>query len=102
MAKEKEPVSEFEQARKRLNSYFGCESDFFVKPLPALEWAIRENEDFAFLSYWTTDGKKVEAVIVKKGGEPMIYQTKEYTMVVAIDCVKIGFIFRNEKKLAGA
>lgn len=102
MAKEKGPVAEFEQARKKLNTYFGCDSDFFVKPLPELEWAVRLEEDFAFLSYWTADEKKVDAVIVKKGGEPMIYRTKEYTMVVAIDCVKIGFIFRNEKKQAKA
>ena len=97
MAKEKGPVVDFEQARKRLNSYFGCDSDFFVKPLLEYEWAVRQDEDFAFLSYWTEEGKKVDAVIVKKGGEPMIYRTKEYTMVVAIDCVKIGFIFRNGK-----
>ena len=30
----------------------------------------------------------------------MIYKTKEYTMVVAIDCVKIGFVFRNGKNIA--
>ncbi len=29
----------------------------------------------------------------------MIYETKDYTMVVAIDCVKIGFIFRNGKHI---
>ena len=46
------------------------------------------------------DPEKVDAVIVKKGGEPMIYKTKDYTMVVAIDCVKIGFVFRNGKKVA--
>ena len=97
MAKEKGPVMDFVQARKRVDQYFGCEGDFFIKPLLALEWAIREDEDFAFLCYWTEEGKKVEAVVVKKGGAPMIYRTKEYTMVVAIDCVKIGFIFRNEK-----
>ncbi len=99
MAKEKGPVVEFEQARKRINSYFGCDGDFFVKPLMDLEWAVKDNEDFAFLSYWTEEGKKVDAVIVKKGGEPMIYTKKEYTMVVDIDCVKIGFIFRNSKKI---
>ena len=97
MAKEKGPVVDFEQARKRLNGYFGCDSDFFVKPLLDYEWAVRQDEDFAFLSYWTEDGKKVDAVVVKKGGEPMIYKTIDYTMVVAIDCVKIGFIFRNGK-----
>lgn len=99
MAKEKEPVLEFEQARKQINAYFGCEGDFFVKPLLDFEWAVREEEDFAFLSYWTGEGKKVDAVVVKKGGEPMIYKTKEYTMVVAIDCVRIGFIFQNGKNL---
>ena len=97
MAKEKGPVMDFEQARKRINSYFGCDGDFFVKPLLDFEWTLREDEDFTFLCYWTKEGKKVDAVVVKKGGAPMIYRTKDYTMVVAIDCVKIGFIFRNGK-----
>ena len=52
---------------------------------------------FTFLCYWTDEGKKIDAVVVKKSGTPMIYKTKDYTMVVAIDCVKIGFIFRNGK-----
>lgn len=97
MAKEKGPVADFVQTRKRINAYFGCEGDFFIKPLLELEWAVREDEDFTFLCYWTTEGKKVDAVVVKKSGTPMIYKTKDYTMVVAIDCVKIGFIFRNGK-----
>ena len=97
MAKEKGPVMDFVQTRKRINDYFGCEGDFFIKPLLDFEWAVREDEDFTFLCYWTGEGKKVDAVVVKKSGTPMIYQTKDYTMVVAIDCVKIGFIFRNEK-----
>ena len=86
MAKEKGPVADFVQTRKRINDYFGCEGDFF-----------REDEDFTFLCYWTDEGKKIDAVVVKKSGTPMIYKTKDYTMVVAIDCVKIGFIFRNGK-----
>lgn len=95
----KEPVLDFEQSRKRVADYFGCDRDFFLKPLLDLEWAIKGEEDFHFLSYWTAEGKKIDAVIVKKGGEPMIYETKDYTMVVAIDCVKIGFIFRNGKHI---
>ena len=97
MAKEKGPVADFVQTRKRINDYFGCEGDFFIYPLLDFEWAVREDEDFTFLCYWTTEGKKIVAVVVKKSGTPMIYKTKDYTMVVAIDCVKIGFIFRNGK-----
>ena len=97
MAKEKGPVADFVQTRKRINDYVGCEGDFFIYPLLDFEWAVREDEDFTFLCYWTTEGKKIDAVVVKKSGTPMIYKTKDYTMVVAIDCVKIGFIFRNGK-----
>lgn len=101
MAKAMEPVLEFERSRKRVAAYFGCGEDFFLKPLSELEWAVRQDEDFTFLSYWTKEGKKVDAVVVKKGGAPLIYKTKDYTMVVAIDCVKIGFIFSNEKEQTG-
>ena len=40
MAKEKEPVLEFDKARKRVNDYFGCEGDFFIKPILNLEWVV--------------------------------------------------------------
>lgn len=97
MAKGKEPIQDYIQTCKRVNDYFRCDGDFFLNPLLDLEWTIREDEDFSFLCYWTKEGKKVEAVVVKKGGEPIINATKEYTLVVAIDCVKIGFVFRNSK-----
>ena len=97
MVEEKEPVLEFEQSKKRVAAYFGCDGDFFLKPLLGLDWTVRQDEDFTFLSYWMDAGKRVDAVVVKRNGSPMIYRTKEYTMVVAIDCVKIGFIFCNEK-----
>ena len=45
----KEPVLDFEQSRKRVADYFGCDGDFFLKPLLDLEWAIKGEEDFFFL-----------------------------------------------------
>ena len=44
MAKEKGPVADFVQTRKRINDYFGCEGDFFIHPLLDFEWAVREDE----------------------------------------------------------
>ncbi len=94
-----EPVLAFAECQKQVAEYFGCDGDFFIKPLLNLEWAIKEEDDFHFLSYWTAEGKKTDAVVVKRGGKPMVYQTQAYTMVVAIDCVKIGFIFQNHKNI---
>lgn len=96
--KQTDLVLEFEESRKRVAKYFGCDEDFFLKPLLQLKWAIKNEEDFHFLSYWSENGKKTDAVIVRKNGIPMVYHVEDYTMVVAIDCVKIGFIFANEKK----
>ena len=95
----KEPILAYEQSIERLVEYFGCDSDFFMKLLLHCEWTVKEDGDFYFLSYWTEEGKKTDAVVVKKAGEPLLYKGKEYTMVVAIDCVKIGFIFRNDKEI---
>lgn len=95
----KDLVLKFIQSADELTKHFGCEGDFFLKPLTNLEWAIRDEEDFHFLSYWGEDGKKIEAVVVRKNGEPLIFREKSYTMVVAIDCVKIGFIFKSDKEM---
>lgn len=78
---------------------FGCENDFFLKPLIDLEWTIKSTEDFSILSYWDSNDKKIEAIIVRKNLEPLIFEYSGYTMVIAIDCVKIGFIFKSDKKL---
>ena len=82
MTKDKEPILQFERSKQDVMDYFGCEGDFFVKPQLELEWAVWQDEDFTFLCYWTEDGKKIDAVVVKKGGAPMIYKAEEYTMVV--------------------
>ena len=76
--------------------HFKCDDDFFIKPLESLKWAVKEEDDFSFLIYWTSEDKRNTAVIVKKNGSSMIYKADTYTMVIAIDCVKTAFIFSNE------
>ncbi len=83
-------------SKKELMQHFQCNDDFFIKPLESLKWAVKEDEDFSFLIYWTNDNKRNTAVIVKKNGNSMIYKADTYTMVIAIDCVKTAFIFSNE------
>ena len=91
-------VLEFERVKKSLMKYFKCPDDYFVKILGDSEWSISENDGMYFLSYWEED-KRNNAVIVKKNEEPLIYKTKAETMVIAIDCIKIAFVFKNHKKV---
>lgn len=98
MIKGKRSVEDYIQARREVLEYFQCEGDFFIKPLMDANWAIQNNGDYQILSYWLDDGKRTDAIIVKKGGVPLIYKTWEHVMVVGIDCVKIGFVFRKKNK----
>ncbi len=99
MTKDGDAVQQFIQTQKQVLDFFQCEGDFFIKPLMEYEWTVCSTEDFYFLSYWTKPNKKINAVIVKRNGVPMVYQKREYTMVVAIDCVKIAFVFRNNRRV---
>jgi len=90
-------VADYISLNSRLFKYFGCDEEFFVKPLLDYNWAVKREDEFCFLSYWTEGEKVNNAVVVKKGGEPMVYKTDDYTMVIGIDCVKIGFVFSNDK-----
>jgi|GEM_PF-530622 len=83
-------------AKKELMKFFGCADDFFIKAFDGCKWMIKNDEDFSFLIYWGKDEKRHDAVIVKKNGSPMLFKAGKYTMVIAIDCVKIAFIFENE------
>ncbi|MCI8629868.1 MAG: hypothetical protein HFE57_10335 [Firmicutes bacterium] len=98
MTKDRDVVQEWIQTQNEVLQFFQCEGEFFIKPLD-YEWTIRHTEDFYFLSYWIRKNKRVDAVIVKKNGLPMVYRKREYTMVVAIDCVKIAFVFRNSQQI---
>lgn len=79
--------------------FFGCSDNYFIKPLLDSKWSIKANDDFQILSYIDSNKKAADAVIVKKSGEPMIFAKDKYTLIVAIDCVKIAFIFENSNMI---
>ena len=86
-------------ARKQLMDYFGCGGDYFLKIMAGSEWNASPDDALPMLRYREgKGGAVVSAVIVKKDGAPLIYPAKRLTMVIAIDCVKIGFIFNNGDK----
>ncbi|MGL4790331.1 MAG: hypothetical protein ACRCW1_02885 [Anaerotignaceae bacterium] len=95
----KELINNYVTAQKELFKYFNCNDEYFLKTMQTAMWNIKNEGDFYFLYYWEQDEKRKEAVVVKKNGEPQIFKTAEYTMVIGIDCVKIGFVFKNENKV---
>ncbi len=96
MLESSEFVHNFISSQKNLMQYFGCDGDFYIKPLINFNWAVKNDDDFSILSYWDNNDKRIDAVVVKKGGQPMVYKKDDFTMVIGIDCVKLAFIFKTE------
>ncbi len=94
-----ETVMKYMQSKDRLMKYFGCKENYFIKPLPNAEWQIEDSNDFPILSYSVNGEPKIDALICKKNGKPLIFSTKGYTMVIAIECIKIAFVFKNDKRI---
>ena len=94
----KDFVKDFVLSEEQIYKYFACDEKFFIKPFITNKWTIKSEGDFHFLYYWLEDEKRVDTIIVKKDGQPMVFKTDKYTMVIGIDCVKIGFIFHNQNK----
>lgn len=93
-----ELISEYIKVKKSLFDSFNCTEDYFIKNLKQLKWIISSVDDWYIVSYWEKKSDKeikTDVVIVKKNGEPQVFETKEYTMIIGIQCVKIAFIFYN-------
>ncbi len=99
MTRQYEPILAFLQCSQDILNYFHCPGDFFIKPLLDSEWVITKSEDYHFLSYWLGDDQKMECVVVMKRNKPLIFTRGRYTMIIAIDCVKIAFIFLNKYQI---
>lgn len=98
-----ELVAEYIKTKKLLMDSFECSDDYFIKNAEQCKWTISNSDNWCIVSYWETKENhkeiKNDVVVVKKNGRPQIFKTEKYTMVIAIQCVKIAFIFDNKKRI---
>ena len=89
-------IRDYINSKYAIMNKFGCNDDYPLKPLTGKKWAVNGDEGIFFLSIWDDDGEKLDYAVAKKNGEPLIYKNRDYSMIIAIDCVKIAFLFRND------
>jgi len=95
----KAEIEQFINSKKTLMQMFKCRDDYFIKSLVDLEWALRTDEGVTFLTYWNDSNNKVNLVVTRKNGNPQIYKNGQYTLIIAIDCIKIAFLLENSKNI---
>ena len=94
----RQQIHSFLKAQKQLMKAFGCPADYFVKPMPESGWRVSGDDEVNFLTY-EQENRMMNAVIVRQNGRAMVYRARGYVCVVAIDCVKIAFIFNESREM---
>ena len=97
-SRNKNPVENFVNAISNVMQYFDADIKYVVKPLLDVHWRIWVMEDVQFLTYWSDDVQKTDVLIVKEGAGPLVFEKKDYTMIVGIECIKVALIFKNSNK----
>ena len=97
MRTKNDSVKGYLDAKNNLRSFFGCEEDYHMKPLLDSVWAITDDDGYVFLKY-EEGGMGRLAAVVRKDGAPLLYDAGAYTLVIALDCVKTGFILSSDKR----
>lgn len=94
----KDIIKNFINSKNALNKYFDCNEDFFINPLLDNKWTLKEDNGIYFLKCFKDDIPK-DYIVVKKNNIPMIFEKNDYTMIVAIDCIKLAFLVKNSNKI---
>ena len=92
-------IQEFMAAKEGLLRSFGCNEDYHIESRLGQNWQITEDDGVFFLSSWENIASKTTSVVVKRNDAPLLYETADYTMIIAIDCIKMAFIFNNVLKV---
>ncbi|MCL2852095.1 MAG: hypothetical protein FWE20_03540 [Defluviitaleaceae bacterium] len=95
-------ISAYTGAKKNLLKLFRCEADLPIRVLTDITWHVEDHDGVSFLHYQPQDDAEgLVSVIVNRNGEPWITEMNELTLVVAIDCIKFAFIFKNKLRTSG-
>lgn len=92
-------VQGFKKSKQRLLKGFNCSIEYPINLLDDYSFEITKNEGLYFLSYWKDINKKTSAVIVLDDEKPVIYKSGNYLMIIAIDCIRLGFVFNKYKEV---
>jgi len=88
-------VQEYIAARDGLFRFFGCAEQYPVRTATHAKWMLPEKENVSFLVLFDAADAREEYVAVRKEDKPLVYKNGDYTMVIAIDCVKTAFVLKN-------
>lgn len=91
-------LNKFYNTQNKIFESFDIKNEYLLRIDLYSKWTIEEIEGTFFLKYWDDKNEQTN-VIVKQDNVPLISDKNGYTMIVAIDCIKISIVFNNSNKI---
>ncbi len=90
-------VNNFKKTNDDIFLKFGVKNKYFISVLDDYNWEIINDNDIYLIKYYKDDFEQTN-FIIQKNDVPLVYVEDGYTMIIAIDCVKVAFVFKNDLK----
>ncbi len=90
-------INNFKFTHEQIFREFEVESKYFLCVLDESEWELIAQDEITLVKY-RRDNEEKTSLVTQKGEKPFIVEKNGYTMIIAIDCIKIAFIFNNDLK----
>ena len=88
-------INEYIEKCEELFKTFDCNENYYIKNVTQYEWRLVENKDHSLLTIWKDGDSAEDYIVIKKQNKILHYMKEEYSMIIAIDCIKVAFILKN-------
>lgn len=94
----KETINLIVKNQNKLFDEFGVSNNYQLKILNETTFSVINENDMHLVKY-DENGSTTTNLILTKKDEPLIFEKDGYTMIIAIDCVKVALVFSNDNRV---
>lgn len=87
-------IKDFTENTNKIFDLFNVSGNYFLKVLEDTSFQIISENDMFLVKYNENDNEITNLILTNKG-KPLIFDKDGYTMIIAIDCVKVALVFDN-------
>ncbi len=91
-------IEQFCNLNKEIHEELNIGEHVYLSSKLNIEWKVLDLGDLKMIEFGKNNIFE-KCVIVNNEKEPLIIKKEKYTIIVAIDCVKIAFIFDNNMEI---
>ncbi len=91
-------IEQFCNLNKKIHDELNIADGIYLSAKLDKKWRIIDFSELKMVEFENNNTFE-KCVIVNNDKEPLIIRKEKYTIVVAIDCVKVAFIFDNKKEI---